>query len=280
MAHKHPEPAKQSPSLPDGWQYLRNATPDDLNGTPPPAAGCFVLAQPRLLKGGHVVKHHEATQDPTTCLALVWTNASEKEIVAQTDGYLINLPDATWRLRRCDTSLAPWLPSCWAMSLAPVGWELPHLKAWFAVALEWARADLHPDLPPESLNRSPRYLRTPRDLVRHAYFMVRHLNLPGSPSEPRGVMDAAGCEAELRDVRDFFERALTPRPLTRENNDQLAWTGYKRVAEWAKLFSVSRNTMGTMLKKQDPRNNRANRQQYRLAIEDLPADVRKKVVQK
>jgi hypothetical protein len=97
------------------------------------------------------------------------------------------------------------------MDVIPTGWTMPHLEAWFGYALSVANDDHlnnnRCDLVPGS-DASPTYLPTPRGLVTHAHLIVRHLALPSSPTEPRGLMDRAGCLADLRDVLNFFRRAL------------------------------------------------------------------------
>jgi hypothetical protein len=72
----------------------------------------------------------------------------------------------------------------------------------------------------------PSFLPTPRGLVKHAYLIVRHLRLPGSPQEPYSPMDVAGCVAALRDVLRFFRRALpgkTPRGTDKKQTARDKW---------------------------------------------------------
>jgi hypothetical protein len=51
----------------------------------------------------------------------------------------------------------------------------------------------------------------PRELVAHAYLLVRHMNLPGSPAEPP-CLDLSGCGGALRDVQAFFRRIFNTTP--------------------------------------------------------------------
>jgi len=55
------------------------------------------------------------------------------------------------------------------------------------------------------------------------------------------------------------------------------WTPYQTVKKWALLFDVSPGTMAKRLKNQTPRNERFNRQNYRIAIADLPPTIRRKI---
>jgi hypothetical protein len=136
-------------------------------------------------------------------LAIVWRNRRGKEIILPTDGYLV----------MGSQKEATWLPEGWRMDVYPAGWAPAHLERWFDYAftmVEEVNADERHDIPPRS-DRSPPYAPTSRGLVTHAHLIVRHLRLPGSPTEPRGPMDRLGCLAELRDVLDFLRRALQGR---------------------------------------------------------------------
>jgi hypothetical protein len=150
------------------------------------------------------------TDEPTKPrLALRWTDSrGEEAIIRITDGYLAH------GVR----PLPPWLPEGWVMDTYPIGRELPHLACWFQLALSWVHTERLPGIPVESLNRNPPCLPTPRELVRHAHLLVRELALRSSPSEPRGLMDPAGCEADLRDTLGFLRRVLaspSPPPANR-----------------------------------------------------------------
>jgi hypothetical protein len=135
-------------------------------------------------------------------LALSWKNKREKEV-------LHALYHTGCLLRACRRD-ATWLPKGWEMDVFPAGWTRPHLESWFEYALDIARIEDRPDISPGS-DKSPAYAPTPRALVSHAFLIVRRLRLPNSPIEPRGLMDRAGCQAELRDVLDFFRGALESR---------------------------------------------------------------------
>jgi hypothetical protein len=113
---------------------------------------------------------------------------------------------------------ANWLPEAWKLDVVPLGWTLDHLEHWFAYAFDVVdeiNAEERFDIPRRS-DRSPTYAPTSRGLVTHAHLIVRHLRLPGSPTEPRVPMDRLGCLAELRHVLEFFRLALTP-PKTRSD---------------------------------------------------------------
>src|SRR5262249_23055104 len=125
---------------------------------------------------------------------LVWKNAAGQEVCHP-------LCDRCFFLWGCQHD-ATWLPDGWGMDLFPTGWTLPHLEASFRYAEDLAGDDrinnTRGDIPPGS-DVSPSYLPTPRGLVTHAHLIVRHLELPNPPSEPRIEMTRAGCLAELRD---------------------------------------------------------------------------------
>jgi hypothetical protein len=54
--------------------------------------------------------------------------------------------------------------------------------------------------------------------------------------------------------------------------DEPKWTRAHLVAQWAKVFGLSRRTMGTRLKTQQVRNQKVSRQSYKIAVDDiLPA---------
>jgi hypothetical protein len=80
--------------------------------------------------------------------------------------------------------------------------------------------------------------------------------------------------AEIRAAVGLLRRAAPQEKAP----DEITWTPYKGVQEWARLFGVKRNTMGKRLKAQNPRNQRLNRRNYRLAIEDLPPTLRARFV--
>src|SRR5690606_34248260 len=67
---------------------------------------------------------------------------------------------------------------------------------------------------PDGAAVSPSAPPTPRELVAHAHLILRHLDLPGSPPEPRGQMSRADCIAELEAVREFLRGALPSHPDT------------------------------------------------------------------
>jgi hypothetical protein len=120
--------------------------------------------------------------------------------------------------------------------------------------------------------------------------------------EAAGVLDKVmGCEAMARlefqqamramltDLKDWEERLFPDEALknyhdwvTDNQRDLpqlgeapgLTWTDYRTLKEWAKLYRVGRNKMSQMLQDQRPRNERKSRQKWRLAVEDLPEEVR------
>jgi hypothetical protein len=189
-----------NPPGPDfnGWTF-REAPTEQIEDLPTPASGRLVIAtDPGGIDGLSELRgetRHLAPRDGH--LALLWRNGRDEEVLHQTDGYL---------LEGCQSD-ATWLPAGWEMNTFPMGWTLPHLERWFDYALAIAAMEDRPDIPPGS-ERSPTYAPTPGGLVANAYLIVRRLRLPGSPLEPRGPMDRAGCIAELRDVRDFFRMAM------------------------------------------------------------------------
>jgi hypothetical protein len=105
-------------------------------------------------------------------------------------------------------------------------------------------------------------------------------NVP-TGQEPRGgsrtssVPQSAAnhAPAQAGGSEDFADN-----PTNDDPGAGLAWSDYKAVQEWATLFDVSRNKMHKMLAAQEYRNERLNRQSYRIAIEDLPPNVRRRVV--
>jgi hypothetical protein len=188
----------------NGWEVLRDATADEVRQMPPPAAGRYVIAlDPPTLDG---IAEHQGVRryvPRREHLALQWTNTRGVEVLHQLDG----LGCLLWGCRVDAT----WLPEGWAMDVLPAGWTLAHLEAWFGYALGMARGDEFNNTRggiPLDWDISPAYAPTPRGLVTHAHLIVRHLGLPDSPTEPHVVMDRAGCQAELRGVRDFFRRAM------------------------------------------------------------------------
>jgi hypothetical protein len=185
-----------------GWKILRDLPPDQVEQLPAPAAGRFVIAlEPPALDGRAEMLGETRYVPRREYRALAWTNGHGENVLHQLDASCALLVDG-----RQD---ATWLPDGWEMNVFPAGWDLAHLERWFDYALEMAGLEDRRDIPPGS-DRSPAYAPTPRGLVAHAHLIVRHLRLPNSPAEPRGVMDRQGCIAELRDLLDFFRRALGP----------------------------------------------------------------------
>jgi hypothetical protein len=81
------------------------------------------------------------------------------------------------------------------------------------------------------------------------------------------------CECDLAATQAAAGAGRGPGPET------VTWTPPNGIAFWAKLFGVNRNTMATWLKQQKYRNFRVTRQNYRLAIEDLPPAHRKRFLE-
>jgi hypothetical protein len=183
-----------------GWEIVREAPEDLLRQVSTPATGRLVVAlDPPTLDGVAHMRGETRYVPRREHLALAWKNGLGREVLHQLDrsGCL---------LMSCQHD-ATWLPEGWEMDVFPTGWTLPHLESWFEYALGMAKREDRGDIPPGS-DRSPKYAPTPRGLVTHAHLIVRHLGLPGSPTEPRGPMDRAGCLADLWDVLGFFRRAL------------------------------------------------------------------------
>jgi hypothetical protein len=183
-----------------GWEILRDAPEDLLPQLPIPATGRYVVAlAPPALAGGAEMQDAIRREH----FALVWTNARGKEVLHE-------LEITRCLLMGCGSD-ATWLPEGWTIDVIPAGWTLRHLESWFEYALILAEDDdlnnNRGDIPSRS-DKSPSYLPTPRGLVTHAHLILRHLGFSGSPPEPRGQMDRAGCIAELREVRDFIRRAF------------------------------------------------------------------------
>jgi hypothetical protein len=184
------------------WKFLRDAPAEQAAVLPAPIEGRFVIALWPPALDGFAEQQGEAQYLPRSeHLALMWKNDRGEEVLHGLDG--------SGCLLRGGRHDATWLPDGWEMDLFPTGWTLPHLECWFACALELARMENRGDIPPASV-RCPSYAPTPRGLVTHAYLIVRHLELPTPPTEPRGPIDQAGCLAELRDILGFLRRSLQP----------------------------------------------------------------------
>jgi hypothetical protein len=171
------------------YRILRDAPPGFVEGLPPPESGQFVI----------ITDPQNADEPHPGYLGLLWPLPGGGRALESTEGYVISgkPEDATW------------LPRGWRLSYFPIGWELAHLERWFDIAIysaEGGREAGRPGPPPD-----PQYDLAVRDWVSAAFMIVRHLRLPHSPTEPRGPMDRAGCVAELRDLIDFFRRALGPK---------------------------------------------------------------------
>jgi hypothetical protein len=184
-----------------GWEILRDAPEVLLRQLPTPATGRYVIALDP--PGVHGFDETLATTRRER-LALVWRNAKGREVMHDLDV-------TCFLLMGCRID-ATWLPEGWSLDVIPAGWTLRHLEHWFEYALNVVQDDdlnnNRGDIPSGS-DKSPCYLPTPRGLVAHAHLIVRHMGLPNSPLEPRGLMDRAGCVAELRDVLAFFRRMLS-----------------------------------------------------------------------
>lgn len=145
---------------------------------PPPAVGSLI-----------VVPRPGKKQDKEI-VALKWQTLDGRECVRATSrGLLI----------RGSTKDAYWLPEWWKLKAYPIGWTLAHLEHWFKYALVVVHN--------QKLFKVWPY-HSSRDLVAHAHLLVRHMNLPASPAEPRMRIDQAGCVADLSDVLEFFRRAI------------------------------------------------------------------------
>jgi hypothetical protein len=195
-----PENTLRNPQF-GGWEILRDAPEDLLHHLPSPASGRYVISlDPPGVDGSDEMQATTRREH----LALVWTNAKGVDVLHDLD--------TTYCLLMGCRNDATWLPEGWSLDVIPAGWTLRHLEHWFEYALNVAQDDElnnnRGDIPSDS-DKSPSYLPIPRGLVAHAHLIVRHLGLPSSPMEPRGLMDRAGCVAELRDVLGFFRRMLS-----------------------------------------------------------------------
>jgi hypothetical protein len=218
-------------SVPAGWEYLRDATEEELQGVPPPAAGCYVWVQPtrgtdekeeRPLfdRDGNPVVIADAPREepdgyrPRLAIRLV-DREGRPVLITGTDG------------RTCfdDPGLAPWLPDGWEMQLYPTGLALPNLEEWFRAVLSnvWATSSGDhlfqlgkPDETPKGVteNGVPQ-CPTVRGMVRHAHIILKHLGLAGARDEaPSGLPDRASYITHLEHIRDFLHRSLGGAPLS------------------------------------------------------------------
>lgn len=183
-----------------GWQILGDAPADQVEQLPTPAAGRFVIAlAPPTVDGWAEMRGETRYIAGGEYLALLWENLRGERVLHPTDGIVLMY----------GREHAYWLPDGWEMDVFPIGWTLPHLEGWFSYAFDIAKMEDRGDIRAGS-EKSPSYAPTPRGLVTHAHLMVRHLGLAGSPTEPRGPMDRAGCLGELRDILRFFRQTLEP----------------------------------------------------------------------
>jgi hypothetical protein len=188
----------------DEFGYYHNlgpASPELVEGLPPPATGQFVEMETPGDDNG-----------VESYLGLLWDLPDGRRTVDWTDGLVTSFDDP---------ERATWLPRGWRSHIMPIGFSLAHLERWFDVtfaAVERYRLSrrLYGRPCPPKLEWPSHWIsdvlkaQTPRDWVADAHLLVRHLRLPDAPREPRTPMNIAGCEAELRDVLAFLRTALAP----------------------------------------------------------------------
>jgi pyrimidine deaminase RibD-like protein len=203
-------PARTEPFEVNEWEVVEDAPAERISYLPPPAAGRFVVAlSPPAVDGIAAMRGEPLEAACRPELALLWTNARGEQVLSPTgEGLLLGHHRGE----------ATWLPDGWEMDVFPAGWTLAHVEAWFNLALNFAKVEPRGDIPAGS-DASPSYLPTPRGLVTHAHLIVRHLGLPNSSGEPRGVLDRAGCIAELRDLLLFFRRSLKPSTVAKGGSE-------------------------------------------------------------
>ena len=182
------ETAKEAcpPSAPltiDGCQVLRNATPEELKGGPPPACGRFVVVR-------------EAGGSEREVIALLWEDSrGALTLETGTDGLTVLGSPAH----------ATWLPEGWRMRHYPTGLALPNLEHWFRCVINDASED-QPFVVGPGLG-GPSW-PTVRGMVAHAYLIVRHFGFPDSPKEPPQPLDREGYVTNLREVLHFLRLHL------------------------------------------------------------------------
>jgi hypothetical protein len=158
----------------------------------------------------------------------------------------------------------PWLPERWAWPCFPLNTTAEHIGQWLdrAIRLIERRDD-------------PVSLQEARGLVSHAYMLAIHL--PDRPKEPSHVMDAAGCLAELRHLRELFRakpvKAKRPprKGITKEEAHKLMMKAIEKDSnlaltltshQWAKHIGCSSSTIAkTELWRQLEANRQKNKQE-------------------
>src|SRR4051794_9157196 len=108
----------------DNWEILREVPEGEF---PSPATGRLVVALEPPTRDGMAELEGELIDLPSEeYLALAWENRHGKQVLNQTDGFLLMFgrEDATW------------LPDGWTADVFPAGWTPAHLRRWFDYALE------------------------------------------------------------------------------------------------------------------------------------------------
>jgi hypothetical protein len=169
--------------VPAGFEFLRDASADDLCGASPPAGGHFVMVRDL---------NDEDTEHEWP--ALLWSDSKGEPILENGTDFFTVLRGAA--------PFPSWLPEGWDMDFYPTGLDLPNLEHWFRVVLAWANDNTFVIGPDFGVPSCP----TVRGMVAHAHLIVKHLGLPDSPSEPESPLDRAGYVTHLRGVLDFLRR--------------------------------------------------------------------------
>ena len=166
-AQHEPDCAAMSTAAPliDGCRVVRDATPEEWNGGPPPACGRFVVVW-------------EAASERER-IALLWQDANgAATLETGTDGLTV----------LGNPARATWLPEGWRMNHYPTGLALPNLEPWFQCMIGRAEDKTFAVGPDFGAPSCP----TVRGMVAHAYMIVRHYDLPDSPNEPQQLLDREG----------------------------------------------------------------------------------------
>jgi hypothetical protein len=172
-----PASIASAPLVIGGCRVLRDATPEDLKGGPPPACGRFVVVWDGCSESERI--------------ALLWEDADgTPTLETGTDGLTV----------LGNPARATWLPEGWRMHHYPTGLSLANLEHWFRCILDNAHYDKFAVGPEFGESSCP----TVRGMVAHAYMIVRHYGFPDSPKEPQQPLDREGYVTNLREVLHFL----------------------------------------------------------------------------
>jgi hypothetical protein len=165
-------------------------------------------------------------------LALLWKNREGVSVLETgTDGFTV-LGSGKY---------PPWLPEGWRMYFYPTGLDLPNLGPWFRTIIAWSEA-------PEPFTCGPDLgvpnCPTVRGMVAHAYMIVRHHALPGSPREPDCPLDRAGYVTHLKVVWDFLRKGVGDKRKNPTASGENPWEG----DDWDKLERLPKRLLTYMYK--------------------------------